>query len=54
MMTGVSTWLLKKYIGFQLNKKAVTKIYNYSRIKQKKVKKEQAEQGLTDVRDGGE
>lgn len=42
MLTGVSTWLLKNYIGFQMNKSAVKKLYSYSRVKQSKVKKDDA------------
>ena len=51
MLTGVSTWLLKNYIGFQLNKSAIKKLYSYSRIKQTKVKKDAVEDEVKSVTD---
>lgn len=49
MLTGVSTWALKTYVGFQFNKSAIKKLYSYSRIKQTKVKKDDADDVVADI-----
>ena len=33
MFTSISTWMLKKYLGFQFRKSAIKKLYSYQRVR---------------------
>jgi hypothetical protein len=50
MFTSISTWILKPYISFQFKKSSIKKLYNYSRVRRNKVKKDQIRERLIEQR----